>query len=210
MENRRIAWWALAALAFATCGEALYAGQVADSSTAAVPRPAITMEYLRDGDIIFRRGHDATSHAVLIADGTSQFSHVGIVVKRNGVAYVIHAVPSERPDRIDGVVMDTLSFFIEPARADAVAVYRVKNMEPATGGKVAQFAETMLGRPFDEKFDLSEQNRLYCTELVWAAYRSQGISLISKPDVLYVPLLGEQFILPGTLLSGGLLQPVAL
>jgi hypothetical protein len=199
----------LGVLVFVTCGAALFARKANDHSAMAMRGWPIASEHLHDGDIVFRRGHDATSQAVLLADGTSQFSHVGILVKREGVAYVIHAVPAERPGRIDGVVMDTLSFFADPARADAVAVYRVKDLKAAKGLKVAQFAENMLGRPFDEKFDLSEQNHLYCTELVWAAYRSQGVLLISKPDVLHVPLLGEQFILPRTLFSSGLLQPVA-
>ena len=121
---------------------------------------------------------------------------------------MLHAVPSERAGRADGVVMDTLKFFSDPERADAIAVYRDKSLDSAKAKKITLFAEGMLGRPFDEKFDLSEQNKLYCTELVWAAYRSQGISLISSPDILHVPFLGEKFILPHTLLSSRLLSPV--
>jgi len=212
MEARRLVLWALGAVVFAASASAaaLYARQGFSPSRAVAADQAVLNEKLRDGDLIFRRGHDVASRTVLAADGTSPFSHVGLVVKRNGFVYVIHAVPPERPDRNDGVVMDALAFFSDPERADVIAVYRINSLDSIKAINVTQIAESMLGRPFEDKFDLSEQNRLYCTELVWVVFRSQGIILVSAPEVLHVPFLGEKFILPRTLLSSGLLSRVTL
>lgn len=49
---------------------------------------------LKAGDVVLRRGSGLTSRAVLMADRSRGYSHVGIVVDSAGVMMVVHAVPA--------------------------------------------------------------------------------------------------------------------
>lgn len=65
----------------------------------------LPQELFRDGDIAFRRGTGITSRVVLAADREGTYSHTGILKKKDGQWYVIHAVPGEPdfkddPDRV--------------------------------------------------------------------------------------------------------------
>ena len=71
-----------------------------------VPRSILPADAeMRPGDIVFRRGGSMASNAVLLADRSGHYSHVGIVVDSCGVMMVVHAVPGEpeyegAPDRV--------------------------------------------------------------------------------------------------------------
>lgn len=167
----------------------------------------------RPGDIVFRRGHDVTSHLVLVLDPASRYSHVGIVAESEGVS-IVHAAPAEGPDERDGVRVQSLAAFLAPARASAVAVFRLDDAAVANAAEVArraaQVAVTIAShRPgFDGAFDLRSRDRYYCTELVWQAFREAGVNLVPRFDVLSVPLLSRDVILPSTLKNSPTLKRV--
>lgn len=75
------------------------------SSDKETPPVELPQELFRDGDIAFRRGTGITSRVVLAADREGAYSHTGILKKKAGQWYVIHAVPGEPdfkddPDRV--------------------------------------------------------------------------------------------------------------
>ena len=116
------------------------------------------------GDLVFRRGHGAwTSFFINASTKERRFSHVGIVVEiRNNEAVLIHADADERTG--DGCVRAEgwRGFF-----ADALecAVFRFDG-DSSVASNIAISAKRRLGVRFDSAFDMSETNRLYCSEMV--------------------------------------------
>ena len=128
---------------------------------------------LRDGDLVFVRGRSLRSCLVRMTGAPEDFSHVGIVVTEGGKPGVLHAKPNAKTLQIESI-----DDFLSPSRVDYAEVYRVK---PAgEKGKIAS-AEALScfwnGKEFDGQFDISNDDKLYCTELVWLAYKRAGIDL---------------------------------
>lgn len=141
---------------------------------------------LRDGDIVFRRGVGAEAAAVMLAQGGGEFSHAGLAVVRGERVWVVHAAPAEAPEDRDAVKVDTLEVFLGPSRASAGAVFRLdERTGSTTAAQAAVQALDMAARslPFDKAFDLSTPDAVYCTELVWRAYRAAGLDLAVRPSL---------------------------
>lgn len=134
------------------------------------------------GDLLFVRGTSWRSRIVLLINGGgSDFSHVGLVWRRNGRPFVIHATPTSS-DKLEsrGVMVDPLRKFLSTKHVLQAALYRVKdrNRDIAKAAATAQrYAAQAL--PFDHEFDASTPSKLYCTELIWRAYREAGLNLPS-------------------------------
>jgi hypothetical protein len=131
---------------------------------------------------------------VLAVDGGSEYSHVGLISVIAGQAWVLHAVPPEEPEQRGGILAEPLSVFLSPDKATAAGLYRPRD----AGGAVAERAAWSFVHahiPFDSGFDLSTPNEMYCTEMVWRAYREAGIDL-APPD----PNQKEKYLLPSRLL----------
>lgn len=165
------------------------------------------------GDLVFRQGRSMLSRAVLAADGRSSYSHVGIVVQMGGQPFVVHAEPGGRGEAAEPVKMESLARFLRPRRARAAVQLRLRPTYAAYAAAAAAAAQGYVraGSVFDDRFDLATASSLYCTELVWRAYRSAGLDLVQgRFDSLALPLsLGEgPHLLPSTLLDSRFLEPV--
>jgi hypothetical protein len=130
--------------------------------------------HLQDGDIVCRLGDRLWSiyfSGISVTD--KRFSHLGIVHIDSGAITVINAegLAIEGRDFVNEV---SLQEFLNVARA--IGIYRLKNIE---GSLVANTALDYKGRPFDWKFDLLEENTIYCSELLYAILKriSPGIHL---------------------------------
>lgn len=162
----------------------------------------IDSNLLRDGDIIFRRGISFVSNVVLEADSKSPYSHVGIISFYDGTPFVIHAVPDESETGIDYVRKDPLHLFLRTDRASAYCVIRLT--DSLSSKKAAGFAKTYFDSKilFDDNFSLRDTTKLYCTELVWLAFKKAEVDLTNnKFDTLAIPLGENPYLLPGTLLN---------
>lgn len=138
---------------------------------------------LQTGDIVFRKGCGVTSHAVVMAEGNGDYSHVGIVVDSAGHAMIVHAVPDE-PDfdgDVDRVKMDAPEKFFSAVNALTGEVRRYKNPEVARC--VAAKAVEIYKRHtlFDHDYDESDTTKLFCTELVTFAFDRVGCPLKDVP-----------------------------
>jgi hypothetical protein len=133
------------------------------SGTASTPTPTpntMWRENIRSGDI------------VLNPSGAWGWGHVGICY---GTSYVIEAIsggvnksPIEKWDDIPGIY-----------------VLRV-DCNNSVASAAASLALTQLGKPYQlyitDKSDSMNSSTWYCSELVWAVYRHQGIDLEYTPD----------------------------
>lgn len=172
--------------------------------TAALPgAPALAIEVpaqARAGDLVFREGTAGVSVAVLSVDG-GPYSHVGMLLGEPGQWQVIHATPAETPGRADGVVIDTLDFYLAPERAVQHAIYHVQAEDTARAAAV-RAAHARLGEPFR----LAEPGGAYCTELVWSAWQSAGVDLDVTFTPLALPLIPGRYLLPRDLAASARLQ----
>lgn len=170
---------------------------------APAPAPAPTSlpdgvhEQLNEGDLVFRRGRDLMSRMVLAGESGSQFSHVGLLVRRDSTWMVLHALPDEGVTP-GGVRLDTLTTFIAPDKAATWAVFA----HPAVHASAKTIdTATYLGIPFDATFVWSDASRLYCTELVVRAWSGMGVEVADELSFLTAPLLAEPVLAPDALLQ---------
>lgn len=130
------------------------------------------MPPVRDGDVIFQTSHSSQSLAIQRATG-SPYSHMGLVLLRDGKPYVFEAIATVRFTPLDRWIARGVGhhFVLKRLRnADTV-------LDAAAINKLRIAAEQFSGRPYDLSFDWSD-DRMYCSELVWKAYdRGLGIQI---------------------------------
>jgi len=173
------------ALVVTCCGVLVTAWAQAELHTALL-LPADTQA----GDLIFRRGLEATSDMVLRVDG-GEFSHVGMLLGQPGAWQVVHATPPEVPGRTDGVVVDDLAFFLDPVRSQTHAVYQVQ----ASVEQRMQAVQHALSE-HGKRFRLADPAGTYCTLLVWRAWQQAGLDLAVDFTWLALPLMQGHYLLP--------------
>lgn len=170
----------------------------------------LDVSLLQEGDIIFRRGTDSISKAILTGDSRANYSHVGLIIMRGKEAFVVHAIPAETQGEQDAVKIEPLSVFVSASRAAAIAVLRLRNGMQANYNvsEVVDYATSRVGRPFDYHFDDSEDSSLYCTELVWRAYLAAGVQIINPSELQSLPLISRRIIPPSAIWNATSLEEV--
>lgn len=113
---------------------------------------------LQDGDLIFIKSQSEQAKLLKLTTN-SEWTHVGMAYKRKTGWDVIEAVQP--------VKWSTLYSFIRRSNEIAFEVRRADF--PFNSKKVLAFAEAKLGIDYDLIFAW-DQERWYCTELVWKAY----------------------------------------
>lgn len=117
---------------------------------------------LRDGDIIFHTSRSAQSAAIQRATH-SPYSHVGLVLHRDGKPYVFEAIATVR--------YTPLANWIARGDGGHYVVKRLKtSVTPGQAGKLRRAAEKYADKAYDLYFEWSDA-RIYCSELVWKTYR---------------------------------------
>lgn len=133
--------------------------------------------YLQDGDIILRQGDAVWSAAFSDLSLTDKrFSHLGIVRIRENELSIINSVGSILNSR-KGVESVSLEKFLGSAMS--VGIFRTKNVD---GFQISETAISLLGRPFDWDFDLDDDSKIYCTELLYVILKSIApeINLVTR------------------------------
>lgn len=117
---------------------------------------------LRDGDIIFHTSRSAQSAAIRRATH-SKYSHMGVILCRDGKPYVFEAIATVRYTPLDQWI----------ARGDAGRFVIKRLIRPVTGAEIKNLRDSARryeGKPYDLYFEWSDA-RIYCSELVWKMYR---------------------------------------
>ena len=122
---------------------------------------------LQEGDIVFSSSAGSQGQAVMAATA-SKWTHCGMVFQQNGRLMVLQAVQP--------VGVCTIDAFIAHGPA-AFTARRLKSALPAAAIQQARaWAAAQIGRDYDSSFRWDDQ-RFYCSELVWKIYQHGGIEL---------------------------------
>jgi hypothetical protein len=115
------------------------------------------------GDIVFHTSLSSQSKAVQAAT-KSPYSHMGIVLFRNGRAQVFEA--------IQPVKFTPLQTWLDRGQGKHYVIKRLKSPMPQEAVvKLDQFAKRYEGKSYDLTFEWSDE-KIYCSELVWKLYKS--------------------------------------
>lgn len=123
------------------------------------------------GDIVFHTSRSNQSAAIQAATD-SPWSHMGIVLFKDGQAQVFEAVQP--------VQFTPLRAWLDRGLQGHYVVKRLRDPLPdAAIARMQAQASRYLGKDYDLTFEWSDQ-RIYCSELVWKLYQqSAGIELAS-------------------------------
>jgi uncharacterized protein YycO len=127
---------------------------------------------LKDGDIVFQTSRSSQSIAVQRATA-SKYSHMGMVVHRDGKPYVLEAISTVQYTPLERWVARGVGHhFVAKRLQDADT-----RLTPQAIQKLRKAGSQFVGRPYDLVFGWSD-DRIYCSELVWKAYdRALGIQI---------------------------------
>lgn len=114
-----------------------------------------------------------------MARGESSYSHIGLLHFDSNCGWtVVHAVPDE--DEPELLKTEPVSVFWSQERAQLGGWMRVDCSDSVAAAAVQYALGKVEDRvAFDNKFLLSDTTELYCTELVWRSYQTQGLDVTS-------------------------------
>lgn len=125
-----------------------------------------TSVVLRDGDIVFQSSFSGQSKAIQLATH-SKFSHCGILFREGNQWYVYEAVQP--------VKKTTFEKWITHGDNSAYKIMRLKNAQEVLTASVLTKLKSETTKHLDKDYDLTfewSDTRIYCSELVWKAYKN--------------------------------------
>lgn len=129
-------------------------------------------KYVQQGDLIMRTGKDFTSELMRLSSVNDKtYSHCGIASFENDTLFVYHALGGEwNPDQ--KLRRDAFELFCNPYENRGIGIFRYELTEDSRT-KLFKIIHTLHadGVMFDIQFDLSSDDRMYCSEFV---YKSIG------------------------------------
>lgn len=164
-----------------------------------------------NGDLVFRRGVGLVSNFVVSVDTSSMFSHVGIICKTGSGTFVIHVLPDEQQQNNDVVQMEPIAVFLSSDNASGFAMCRLAGDHRVIASRAVGHAlDQWKGRVrYDYDLDSSNPRRLYCSELVWLAYKQAGIDLTDGVlDRVNLPFYQGRYIMISRLLNSRWLEKI--
>ena len=145
---------------------------------------------LQEGDLLFQDlDSSPLCNAIeLVTPGYNgaNFSHIGFMVSDDGKLKVIEAIP---PKVILTEIDDFLSRSKDKDGNSKIIVGRLKDEYKNTLPKAVEFAHKKIGIDYDDAF-LMNNNRYYCSELLYEAFSKDSIFLLQPMTFLH-PDSGE-------------------
>lgn len=149
------------------------------------------LKNVQTGDIIFQNSGSQQSMFILAASNSLNLSHVGIIEVNGNRREVIEAVsPVKRTDLEEWINRPKVA-------KGEYAVYRYRGLEPEKAKELVKFAwNTYKYRPYDLAFNMEDDRKMYCSELVYNAFEHVGRPIGKKQKIgsLYRQDLVEKLI----------------
>ena len=105
----------------------------------------------------------------------SPYSHCGIVTQLEGQWVVLEAIGPVR--------YTPLYSYLDRGRADAYAVYRLREPHRKHIPGMIEEAAKMLNRPYDFRYRLDDEN-IYCSELIYKGFKATSSEDLGKLEAL--------------------------
>ncbi|WMD20924.1 YiiX family permuted papain-like enzyme [Achromobacter seleniivolatilans] len=126
---------------------------------------------LQTGDLVFQQSRSAQSLAIQQATH-SPYSHMGMIVTRQGRPYVLEAAA-----RVSYTPLDQWVAQGEGGQYVAKRLRDASMLTPEVREQLAAAGASYVGKPYDLVFAWSD-DKIYCSELVWKIYqRTLGIQI---------------------------------
>lgn len=126
----------------------------------------IDINLLREGDIIFHESISEQATAIKLAT-KSKYTHVGIIFKENNKMFVLEAIQPVKKTKLES--------FIKTGKNNHFVVKRLKDSENIIDSnsisRMKEYGFKFIGKDYDYTFEWND-NRIYCTELVWKIYKN--------------------------------------
>lgn len=135
---------------------------------------------LQNGDIVVRTGNDMTSEMFREANRKDKtYSHCGIVLVEDGKPYIYHSIGGEdNPDEV--LRRDNIQAWASPLHNSGIGILRY-HFTPAQVDSLVRITRSYYSqhKKFDMQFDISNDDELYCAELLYQAInKSLGKAVI--------------------------------
>jgi hypothetical protein len=129
----------------------------------------------------------STSSFMIRKKSGSEYSHIGIIVERDGALWFAHLSPEDD----SGLV--PLGEYLAHRDRRRVTALRYRALDATARFAVTEFAlANALASPFDKKYTFGGDSAMYCTEFVYRAYAAGGVPLFGGAP----PLKSYSFSLP--------------
>ncbi len=156
---------------------------------------SLPLAEIRSGDLLFSEGHSFKSDLVRIAARNyhSDYSHVGIIRRHRSGIHVVHM-------SIDsGVILEEhLNNFIQNNRSLRIGFARWQNSIDTLQLNHVLDSLLSIRKAFDYQFDMTDNSKYYCTELI-----VQALRLCDCP--ITIPMPKERILYPSALLNQSLI-----
>lgn len=135
----------------------------------------IGYDILRPGDIVLSQDNKKLTNILQLG---SKYKHVGLCVSKNKDQEILHSKAKY------GVHYVTFADFC--FRADKICILRPK-IDKWKIDEIIKNARNKLGKPFDIYFNLDDNKRYACTELIYFSDNNKYLNLPKnpKPDDFY-------------------------
>lgn len=126
---------------------------------------------VQTGDLVFQQSLSAQSLAIQQATH-SPYSHMGMIVTRQGRPYVLEAAA-----QVSYTPLDQWAARGERGHYVVKRLRDASRLTPAARERLAAAGAAYAGRPYDLVFAWSD-DKIYCSELVWKIYqRTLGVEI---------------------------------
>jgi len=150
-----------------------------------------SIQLLQHGDVVVRTGNDITSEMFKQANQTDKtYSHCGIVMIEDGKPYVYHCIGGEdNPDEV--LRRDSIQFWVSPANNTGFGILRYR-FSPSQLDSFCNITKTYYSqqKKFDMDFDLQNDDKLYCAELLYIAINKA----LNKPAIQTTQAVGYNYV----------------
>jgi len=135
------------------------------------PAAAANPYLLQTGDIVFEGTAGQQSDAIREATA-SPFTHCGVVFMQEGRVMVLEAVQPVRMSSVEQFIARSAPGTFHARRLKAAPLQ-------AAIDRAWQWGSTLRGRDYDALFRWDDE-KLYCSELVWKVFQHAGIELCPR------------------------------
>ena len=150
-------------------------------------------------NVVFRVGVGMESR-LLKQKGKGEWTHVGILI--SGIMF--ESVP-DRESQAGGVVKSFPETFWSREKS-VQSAFITFFLDPRQKESLLEWCELLVSKrlPFDNTYDLSCDDKMYCSEFVYKAFRHIGLLLCHGPFAeIHIPFAGDRrVIFPSDLIGG--------